>query len=537
MKNLPHEILVLIFESLHLYFKLECMLVCREWANVLRSTCLYNSIIISKIGIFNRFVRILEEQAHIREQVKELVIMGDLHFDMDGSQLDRLLFNLHSTYFGSWINITDLGYAQNRSLSLKHWGDQIQTVKIHSHFSFMYILLTSSVCPKLTVLSLNGRYLQMDFFERLTNAPNLKNLTVFNLRVSTHLLEKVHAAVPALQSLELTKATLEVGNNTDQINAAASMKAVHICFINGNPETILHWLQYISVKYTNVSMLSFVCSNGPLGWLSNVPIEEESILLRVLQNLCHLKSFKTSFPASIATLFNVIEISNSNIEELSLFAYYDNNRRPIMIASEYYRLITELILKIDSSKWLYVLQHMKFIKRLEVHGHESHVKLDLNELIKKCPASMESLMVKEFDVVCKGQSYQPHQLNKLGISSSNLFQEVYSYISSSFPNLRHLELGYLCFKNDIIMLETLMLYSLRIIINKKSVPIAVTTRDNNITQFYRTSYAVSIFENYDSSNDYDVIKSTSTPIQETENSIQFIFGSITTLFINNHLAY
>jgi hypothetical protein len=146
-------------------------------------------------------------------------------------------------------------------------------------------------------------------------------------------------------------------------------------------------------------------------------------------------------------------------------------------------------------------------------------------------------MVQEFDVVCKDQSYQHHQLYKLGINRSNISQEVYYYISSSLPNLRHLELGYLDFKNEIIMLETLMLYSLRITIHKESASIAVTTRNNNKTQFYKTSYAVSIFENYYSSNNYDVIKSTSTPIQETENSMQFIFGSITTLFINNHLAY
>jgi hypothetical protein len=538
MKKLPYEILVLIFENLHLSFKLECMLVCREWANVLRSTYLYHSIVISKIGIFNRFVRMLENQAHIREQVKELVLLGVFNFSMHEIQFDRLFINLRSIHFGRGINITTLGYVRNRSVLLNQWSNQIQTVKLHNSSGFMYTLLTSSVCPSLISLSIDEMYFRVGPIKLLAAAPNLENLTIFNLHVHTRLLEQVHAAVPNLQSLKLMEATLRVRNYTGQINSADSMKAVHISFINKDPGTILHWLQYISVKYINISILSFVCSGDPLGWLSNTLIQEESRLLLVLQTLCHLKSFKTSFPASIKTLFNAIEKSNSKIEELSFIARYSNKRRPGTVASDYYRLITELVLRINSTRWLYVLQHMKFIKKLEVRALCcSHINLDLSEVIKQCPAPMESLMVKEFDVVSKDQIHQHHQLNKLGITRSNISQEVYSYISNSFPNLRHLELGCLNFKNEIIMLETLMLYSLRITINNTSVFIAVTARDNNITKYYRTSYDVGVFENYDSSNNYNVIKPSSTPIQETESSTQFFFGSIKTLFINNQLAY
>jgi hypothetical protein len=538
MKNLPHEILVLIFESLHISFKLECMLVCREWANVLRSTYLYHSIVISKIGIFNRFVWMLEDQAHIREQVKELVLLGVFNFSMHEIQFDRLFINLRSIHFGRGINITTLGYARNRSELLNQWSNQIQTVKLHNCSGFMYKLLTSSVCPSLTTLSIDEMYFRVGSIKLLAATPNLESLTVFNLQVHTRLLEEVHAAVPNLQSLKLIEATLRVRNNTGQINSAASMKAVHICFINKDPGTILHWLQYISVKYINISILSFVCSGDPSGWLSNTLIQEESRLLLVLQNLCHLKTFKTSSPASIATLFNAIEISNSKIEELSLFAYYDNTRRPIMMASEYYRLITELILKIDSSKWLYVLQHMRFIKKLEVHGHHrSYVKLDLNELIKQCPAPMESLIVKTCNLVFKDQSHQHHQLSKLGINCGNISQEVYSYISSSFPNLQHLELGDSFSKNEIIMLDKLMLYSLRITRKLYQLPFSVTTLDNNKTQLYLVPHAVESFVMYNSTDTYDVIKPISTPTQETESSTQFFFGSIKTLFIDNHLAY
>jgi hypothetical protein len=402
----------------------------------------------------------------------------------------------------------------------------------------MYTLFTTSVFPSLTTLSINAWYFNIDFTKHLSAAPNLESITVFNLHVHTRLLEQVHAAVPNLKSLELIEAQLRPGNNPDQINSANSMKAVHINFASGDLDTMMSWLQYISIKYTSISIFSFVCSTYISARFSYLLTAIEPSILLVLEKLCHLKRFKTSFPASIAALFNAIEISNSKIEELSLFAYYDNTRRPIMMASEYYRLITELILKIDSSKWLYVLQHMKFIKKLEVHGHHwTHVKLDLNELIKQCPAPMDSLIVKTCNLVCKDQSHQHHQLSKLGINCGNISQEVYSYISSSFPNLRHLELGHSFSKNEIIMLDKLMLYSLRITRKLYQLPFSVTTLDDNKTQLYLVPHRVESFVMYNSTDTYDVIKPISTPTQETENSIQFFFGSIKTLFIDNHLAY
>jgi hypothetical protein len=83
MENLPLETLTIIFKNLHISAKQECILVCHYWENALRSTCLYDSIVIGRIGIFSRFVRMLEEQAHIMEQVKELVLLGEFDFRMD----------------------------------------------------------------------------------------------------------------------------------------------------------------------------------------------------------------------------------------------------------------------------------------------------------------------------------------------------------------------------------------------------------------------------------------------------------------------
>jgi hypothetical protein len=198
MKKLPHEILVLIFENLHLSFKLECMLVCHEWANVLRSTCLYHSIVISETGIFNRFVQFLEKQAHIREQVKELVLLGVLNIGMHEIQFDRLFFNLRSLHFGPGIYITQLGYAKNRSVLLNQWSDQIQTVKLYNCSILIYTLFASSVFPSLTTLSTNGWYFRIGFIKHLAAASSLENITVIDLEVSTSLLENMHSAVSAL---------------------------------------------------------------------------------------------------------------------------------------------------------------------------------------------------------------------------------------------------------------------------------------------------------------------------------------------------
>jgi hypothetical protein len=540
MKKLPHEILVLIFENLHLSFKLECMLVSREWEKILRSTCLYDSIVISKTEVFNRFVQILEEQSHVREQVKELVLLGGVTSNMNEVQFYKLFFNLRSIYLGCGVKMRRLGHAQNngRSVLLNQWSDQMQRVKVFKGSRFVYTLLTQSVCSNLTTLSIGRSHFNEDFIKRLTNALNLKKLTMIECQVSKSHAERIHAALPTLQSLELLQVYLIVDGITDQINPANSLKAVDIHFINTEIGTILHWLQYMSKKYTNISMFSFVHSGRSSLGISNENTVMESGILPALQKLCHLKCFKINCPTYINSLFYAIELSNSKIEELNLIANYSNTKRPVMIVSDSYRLITKLILKIDSTKWFYVLQHMEFIKTLEVRSkRENQNSLDLNELIKQCPKPMESLMIKWFKIVCKDQSFRPHQLNTLGLNKNSISQEVYSYISSSFPNLRHLELEYWGKMRYRISLCNLILCSLRITIHQKSVFIAVTTCDNSITKFYRTSYDVGVFENYDSGNNYYVIKPTSIPDQEIENSIQFFFGSIKTLFINNHLAY
>jgi hypothetical protein len=87
---------------------------------------------------------------------------------------------------------------------------------------------------------------------------------------------------------------------------------------------------------------------------------------------------------------------------------------------DHYKLITELILKFDSTTWLSVLQYMNKTKTLDIQILALKITLDLNKLIQQCPPAIESVMIKGCIIIFKDRDYQKSQLRKLGIDSQGI---------------------------------------------------------------------------------------------------------------------
>jgi hypothetical protein len=83
MKDLPIEILNIIFLQLSLNQKLECFQVCRKWSQVLRSGCLLDTVDFYGIDEIEAFFEFLNDNPHREGQIKRVVLSNNYEADFD----------------------------------------------------------------------------------------------------------------------------------------------------------------------------------------------------------------------------------------------------------------------------------------------------------------------------------------------------------------------------------------------------------------------------------------------------------------------
>jgi radical SAM superfamily enzyme with C-terminal helix-hairpin-helix motif len=90
MEKIPAETLELKFKELTLQNKFECILVCRQWADILWSRCLLHTVNILSIRAFDSFIVHMERDRSKSSQVERLIFRDCILHDFDRRILTTL---------------------------------------------------------------------------------------------------------------------------------------------------------------------------------------------------------------------------------------------------------------------------------------------------------------------------------------------------------------------------------------------------------------------------------------------------------------
>jgi hypothetical protein len=275
MDKFPFEVLDNIFTRLHFVNKLECMYVCRHWANAIREGSLFHTVSIIEreyIDVDSLF-SFLEREPWRRKQVKNL-LFGYSESPSAGHLFKAdLLVDLKFLYLSrvNWVynqHIQDLP-----SESVVPFMNSIEHVEDRAGSDFIAELLATGTCPRLTTLVLwlidydeedeiyrdmdiadcidqNNQYLNVNIISHLFNAPALRKLDFTNFDFQISNFEVIHTSLPQLESLAINYGTLRGDKLPDDVIPTDSLKKLSLVRISINSLSLSNMIRYMIKKYT-----------------------------------------------------------------------------------------------------------------------------------------------------------------------------------------------------------------------------------------------------------------------------------------------
>jgi hypothetical protein len=277
MDKLPVEILDNIFTKHHFVNKLECMYVCKHWASVIREGSLLHTVVISKINSTDEeyFFCLPQEEPWRRSQVKKLLFGSSRWVNNRHCFRADLLVNLKFLYL-SWENGVYDQYIKHLPREAeKPFMNNIEHVEDHAGSKFVYELLDSGICPRLTKLALelidhdeeddiyfnmdgdeenennineNNQRFNKDILSLLLNAPTLRKLdfTSFDIQISDF--ELIHASLLQLESLTINEGVLLGDNLPDGVIPTGSLTKLSLASISINSLSLSNMIHYMIKK-------------------------------------------------------------------------------------------------------------------------------------------------------------------------------------------------------------------------------------------------------------------------------------------------
>jgi hypothetical protein len=156
MDKFPFEVLDNIFTRLHFRNKLKCMRVCRHWAKAIREGSLLHSASIIELENIkaDALFDLLEEEPWRRKQVKMLVFGYSRRPYARYCFRADLLVNLKFLYLSREKGVYSHYIEHLPRESVAPFMNNIEHVEDLAGSEFVYQLLTTGTCPRLTTLVL-----------------------------------------------------------------------------------------------------------------------------------------------------------------------------------------------------------------------------------------------------------------------------------------------------------------------------------------------------------------------------------------------
>jgi hypothetical protein len=460
MNQLPVETLHQIFSLLEQNEKVGCMCVCKHFAHVIKSRSLYNTLHVGDMEVLKSLTsRLQQGPSQHKNQVETLVLNLYIEEDFDTSVLLATFPNLARIYLlgSEHKHFQKKVTTHLQSRPFQHIAETL------SHTLTIEILSTS-LCPRLNTLSVNATELGIPgrlLISLLTNAPNLKEISMSAFGISFDDMELLHATLPSLSSVDLGCTLL-----MDRRLPANILPATHIrVFTLEAPDSTIsiqtQWLRYIRLKYTHLVKYGF---GNPFSWPSDDHLTETfqtQELTPLVKGFGHkLKTLQLRLKKYDSRLFKLLDEGACRLEDLKLHLRTRDFSILHALAQSYQaKCIHTLRLNLfeldgDCFGWLKELTaikkltlecHYKTTSALENGGsskQDEREKIHLNQLLDSSSQTLESLTITNAQLLISSKHKGVYSLSELDLSMVKIPETMDQCIMQCFPHLHSLRLSF-----------------------------------------------------------------------------------------------
>jgi hypothetical protein len=575
MDRVPAEILDRIFIQLHLEQKIECMLVCRKWRQVIRTLDLLHTIVLpsndfySNDGLrrFSSLVSAVQTCPSDGVQVERLVLDRCLNEKLDAMLLPtcfpRLRFLcLNQARMPSALDLKSGGFEP--------WQSSLETIVDISSTLFVPCMLTTGIFSRLTSISLfqyyGSHFLELNkIIDGLRNAPALTKLKLGHFYYYFHHFDMIHQTAPLLKSLSVSGVLLNDDSLFNMSSLDIFSSTIHDASLdgiaqNGFLETLCIegdayllnqyvWMRYLSTKYTHLSNFTFNC---------NIPSHEsdqddtrhqryfEFIMPLFARLGSQLKSLKYTNHQLTPDLYRLLDQPGFEFKSLQLNV--GASLIQAMAASHQARFLEHLSLCLDivnmeelkPLKMLAPLKSLALYFRKDKYSKKTAISLN-NLLSEHCPDGIASLSLDNAILTIDDAGSHCSPLKEIKMMACDITKEALTFITQCCPHLHSLSV-LVCLPERFSMdLSFHRLLYVNIETNDRAI-FKINTLENNKRNVYKRSCHqpnfISHLQDCYGKHDWPIY-ATRKSDQDTFNSlidIHFTCKSIHTLFLNKRLA-
>jgi hypothetical protein len=487
-KSLPNEIFALIFALLHQKDKVECMLVCHQWKEIISTGCLFQTLCVYTLDGLKNTITKMKEDPEQTLKIRRLVIDFLTEDEFDLNPLLPLFPNLESL-----LLLAPEGKQEIDEATIYPWHKYITHITECTTTTVAYQLLSRTVCPNLTTLSVAEESIGVEpknIIPFLGNAPALEHLEIWPEHLRFSELNFMHSKLPRLKSLHVSTFTLDGSDFTANIEPAINM--TECSFIKAktppfNNETEIKLIKFISLKYPNLIKLEYSHNTkkaektanyhdrlSRLGW---IPLFKK--LGSSLKNVCICGENEPP------GLFKMLDDGNCKLDQLR-FKHLNPPKVLELSGSnqvQYLQLLKLDDITIVDFKWL---RHLVNLKKLFMHCNQTRkLAVDMNEILQNSPKlKMLSLEFITLDVDSSDPATFP--LEDLSMRCVKFPETFDQFLAKHVPRLQKLKLSCCDLESKTFDLSPLdlLLFEIENILSYKRRNLMVKTHKGNKKRWY-----------------------------------------------------
>ncbi|KAI8882230.1 hypothetical protein K501DRAFT_273848 [Backusella circina FSU 941] len=437
VKICSQKILREIFLFLHQDDKLECMLVCRHWKEMLEHSALYHTFCIFSQASLDWLTEKIQKYPDISSSIERLVICYQQP-DVNLSTLLPLLPSI-KTILCSIGDYNNLIIDQTVQYP---WSKYIKRIDDSTVGSIAYHLLSSNTCPNLTTLKVADY--SRNIIPLLKNAPALTRLSLGFGIIPLKYLEIIHQNTPYLKSLIIQNVSVDGPEINDMIEPATSV--TECIFTNVNVGTFkmrIDLLVYILKKYPSLSKFIYNVKESEQTD-RNIDKLNECGWNPLFQGLGpQLKTFGTCGGNHSEAPFQELDHFGCRIENMKIWTLPITHLDKLAQSHQalYIQTLVLTDIRLNDYEWLKDLQLLRKFKidfLQDVFPHR--VCINMSDILENASPTLKSLslhnLVLEYDVDYTGVS----NVETLSFYLAKLPTNIDGFISCNFPSLSTLKL-------------------------------------------------------------------------------------------------
>jgi hypothetical protein len=440
---------------------------------------------------------VIRDSPFLANQVQVLELRHCISYDFDKRKLFNMFPNLRIIKLIGSLRDSEM-FPITEPFEFTYSTSKVETLREYGRCELSRQLIASDRCSRLRRLTLkvNDIWRQNENSIRLlTNMLVLEKLALYHVDVKLDDFETLHKNVPSIKYLKIAQANLIRSNMPMSIQPATQLTRLKT-FILGNASLALYesWYHYIGRKYTH--LIDFDCTDHDLlhdGFDFTDQMYKRGLVplfkqigsslknLNLIQLPCDINIFETLDNAGCK-----LEIINADTftEVAPIFQHIGQSKQAASIK--------DLVVPGMDIQSISLLDNFIALKKLEIRTNHHHVPVDIDllELVKKCPNTLEELIIPRIGRKC---CHSPTQINtcikRLVLQDSNLSDSLESILATAFPNLTFLKLTCIIIHGFTIMLPNNHMSEVDIsehdieLINHS---VTITTTKDEKTRYYTT---------------------------------------------------